>query len=61
VFFAYHLFFPQGPSNSPSLISIAICAIALFLLIRLKWGVISIIGLSGGLGLLLAPNGLLFS
>ncbi len=61
VFFAYQVFFPNGISAGLSINALLICLASLLLILRFQWGVISTLGLAGLLGILFAPNGLLFS
>jgi chromate transporter len=54
VFFAWHVFWPQGFSGHFDAVSAFICICAFFALFRLKAGVIPIIVVCGGSGLLIS-------
>jgi chromate transporter len=58
LFFAKHVFWPQGFAGTPDWISIALAAASLAALVRLKTGLIPLILATGGAGLLLRLGGL---
>jgi chromate transporter len=58
LFFAKHVFWPQGFAGTPDWISIALAAAALAALVRFKTGLIPLIVATGGAGLLLRLGGL---
>jgi chromate transporter len=59
VFFAYHVFIPDGIGSAISWLSLGICIATLFLMTRFRWGVIPSLGLGAAVGILFAPTGIL--
>ncbi|MEQ1531821.1 MAG: chromate efflux transporter, partial [Methylococcales bacterium] len=54
LFFAWHVFWPQGFAGAFDPVAAGICLLALLALFRYKFGVISVISCAGAIGLLLA-------
>ncbi len=60
VFFAYHVFLPDGIGQNVSWLSLVICGASLLLMLRYRWGVIPSLCLAAAVGILFAPTGILF-